>query len=87
MSWTSMGRELGYPECCIAAFTNRSQLLITGPLHEFQRARMYQFEHNGEATGYLMCSSCAQRNREELVAEINARRDKSYPPFPTEFLP
>ena len=69
--WRMVGTRLGYPLCCIIAFTNK-------PL-----ASERDWPNPWEGTGYVPCPRCAQVPMLQTMGRINSRRDPSLPMFPT----
>jgi len=71
--WT--GRDYGYPECCIEAFTN---FLRTGERGTCVSDAQFPPELFG--TGFVPCQHCVDtKTPEQLVYEINARRTDPVP--------
>lgn len=71
-----LGRQLGYPECCIDFFAVRAVALHLGVMIQLPPT----FKLAG--TGFVPCPHCnATKSEDELRAEIAARRTVSEP-FP-----
>ncbi len=79
--WMFNGMVFGYPDCCIVNFVERG-----AEIHNTGRSeRGVPFlDDNGVATGYVMCPMCANRPREELIADINENRAPFIGPFPNQ---
>ena len=68
--WQEVGKQLGYPKCCIDSFCDLAHL--DEPSRKL----------NG--TGYIPCAQCNEKSEEDLVRVIKANRDPSLMPFPFE---
>ena len=75
-SFEAYGEYFGYPACCIDAF---SKLTHIGDPHLRDRP------FNG--TGFIPCEMCCERDPEDLLTEINARRYHPEPLTPTTLQP
>jgi hypothetical protein len=63
-----LGSYFGYPECCIEAFITD----YNDPMRRLRRKDRIKEELDG--IGYITCPDCHQKDTEQLVAEITARR-------------
>ena len=71
----SQGREYGYPECCISYF--------------IKNVRCSSWESYIKSTpllgtGYVPCPNCKTKSLEELITQIDIKRNMEYYPFPIE---
>lgn len=55
-----LGRQLGYPDCCIYAFCTEDY--VTRPTRKF------------DGTGYVPCEECNKKTEGELFSEISKNR-------------
>lgn len=84
-----VGRKLGYPECCIAAFHIKSHIVSprVGGCGPKERRKLW-------GSGFVPCRECHQTKTEvQLILEINANRQIATPftgrraPIPLEIMP
>lgn len=80
-----LGRECGFPECCINAFCNQPPVLLqlVGPNSQ-DHARFKAAKINGKFTGFIPCYKHAvQINSGAITLQslVNNRNPK-LPPFP-----
>ncbi|UOX39537.1 hypothetical protein [Aeromonas phage ZPAH34] len=73
-SWTVTGILLGYPSCCVRAFS-------TGSVFEMAHYKNGPFTLQG--TGFVPCDKCNDRSPESLITEINQHRLVNYK-FPNQ---
>jgi len=70
-SQDSLGRFYGFPDCCIDYFMSDA----------FWEDRKNDYIAVFDGTGYIACPCCNQKVKDDLQAEINAKRSASVP-FP-----
>lgn len=66
--WKVIGKQYGYPECCIEEFVKLEHIGEVRKLH---------------GTGYIPCKKCNEKSEKELINTINAARNHCLP-FPKE---
>lgn len=80
-----LGRELGYPECCIKAFCNQPPELM-----KLVGARQSDYERyeaaliDGQYSGFIPCHKCATKvlSGEIKLHDLVKNRSAEMPPFP-----
>lgn len=88
-SWTEenqpLGKALGYPDCCIAAFCSQPPELLnhTGPSAD-DRLRLKAAYVNGKYTGFIPCTEHAVQilSGKITLASLVQKREPQFPPFP-----
>lgn len=60
--WKIIGKQFGYPQCCIDAFVKLEHIGC---------------ERKLTGTGYIPCIECDKKTEEELIMIINANRTHS----------
>lgn len=80
-----LGRELGYPECCIKSFCDM-------PPHELINRKSNKEDYlrykagciDGKFTGFIPCPMCAKHVLEgkKTLRSLIKNRDPKFPPFP-----
>lgn len=84
-----LGKELGYPDCCVKAFSNDTPhlLKIKGVLQGVSTADRMRYEAsllNGKYTGFIPCAAHAKKilNGEIELKSLITNRNPDFPPFP-----
>lgn len=68
----TMGKQFGYPTCCITEFI----------LHIIHRSYRSRPSRKLEGSGYIPCDCCNKNySTMELIYNINVNRDKTLPAF------
>lgn len=62
------GRKFGYPECCIQLFVNNYKTRFWFESVSWYKTRTLHLN------GYIPCKTCANKDRQILVDEINSKR-------------
>ena len=80
-----LGKELGYPECCIKEFCNDApEFLKENAPHEMHRLRYRASFRNGEYTGFIPCEYHAKKilSGEMEIENLIHGRNPDFPVFP-----
>lgn len=86
-NWTEenapLGKELGYPACCVEAFCNQPPELLRGKPSKEDKLR-YEASHiSGEYTGFIPCAKHAKQIKSGEIELGDLIQDRTHPsPFP-----
>jgi hypothetical protein len=79
-----LGKELGYPDCCIAAFCNQPPVLLNGKATDNDITRYKAALINGVYSGFIPCirhAGMVLRGQISL-ADLIQNRNPHFAPFP-----
>lgn len=82
---SDLGKELGYPTCCIKEFIYSQKRFDSGKgATRKDKARVKAAHINGEFTGFIPCFEHAKKinNGNLKLEEIIKERKEGFPPFP-----
>jgi hypothetical protein len=82
---TPLGRQLGYPECCIKAFCDRPPEMLNKSKATWEDFLRYKAGCiDGVFTGFIPCPMCAKHVLEgkKKLHELIKSRDPKLPAFP-----
>ena len=71
-----IGREYGYPECCIQSMADGNWWVLLPPEMK-QKISASVFMHSG----FIPCKCCIEKDHKEVLREIDSRRLKTIPKF------
>lgn len=80
-----IGRELGYPQCCINEFCAQPPLVLkTSGTSLSDEERLKAAHLNGKYTGFIPCKRHAQLilDKKITLESLITDRNTIYPPFP-----
>lgn len=88
MENTIMGRALGYPECCIKEFCDKTPDDLSGEVSEDDKMRMKAAMLNGKFSGFVPCKFHAAEILKGHVTlpDLIVYRAAYLRPFPNEFV-
>jgi hypothetical protein len=81
-----LGKELGYPDCCIAAFCNQPPALLNGNATDIDIMRYQAACIDGVFSGFIPCATHAgmvMRGHISL-ADLIQNRNPAFKQFPEE---
>ena len=79
-----LGRELGYPECCIGEFCDLPPELMLGTPNEEMKIKLEASFINGKYSGFIPCLKHAKMilAGEITLSDLIQNRNPAFPPFP-----
>ena len=80
-----LGKQLGYPECCIREFCNQPPEYLRSNYRTADDMIRYRAgQINNKFTGFIPCLSHARMilTKKIQLKDLIKNRDKSLPPFP-----
>lgn len=83
---TPLGRDLGYPECCIKEFCAQPPVVLKYSKATKADKKRYQAgKINGVFTGFIPCIKHAEEilARKIKLEDLIKNRNPEFPPFPT----
>jgi hypothetical protein len=79
-----LGKELGYPDCCIAAFCNQPPVLLNGNATDNDIMRYEAALINGVYSGFIPCITHAGMvlRGQISLSDLIKNRNPAFRPFP-----